>query len=130
MAQWAVVHYTLDEVCWGFVLEQAPGAMYAYERGGRRVIPSFDRRAHAELFARQQDGGADVVEGGAVDLTALASAAASAQAAEDAWGFAFAALDAVGQADELLDPPDACTAADLLTRLRGVLDHVDRAPPR
>ena len=123
MAQWAVVHYTLDEVCWGFVLEQEPGAMYAYERGGRRVIPSFDRRAHAELFARQQDGGADVVEGGAVDLTALASAA-------DAWGFAFAVLDAVGQADELLDPPDARTAADLLTRLRGVLDHVDRAPPR
>ena len=127
MAQWAVVHYTLDEVCWGFVLEQEPGAMYAYERGGRRVIPSFDRRAHAACVLQGKVG---TLAGGAVDLTALASAAASAQAAEDAWGFAFAALDAVGQADELLDPPDARTAADLLTRLRGVLDHVDRAPPR
>jgi len=109
---WFSLHYTLDEHCWGYLLEHAEEGVYSYALGERRVVPSFRRFEHAALFARQLVGRPELARGGSYDLSAVHAYATHAtetapETLEDVWWFL---LDVAGAAEEdagLTDPPDA-----------------------
>lgn len=131
---WVAVHYTLDDECWGVVLEDEVGGVYSYEQSGRRVVPSFDRLEHARLFARQWPERPDVEDGGTIDLGALARAVdgvhVEAHVLDDAVGFALAVIDAAGCGEDFAspttDPLEGGPLGPVLARFREVIEQLDR----
>lgn len=137
--RWTCVHFDLDETCFGYLLRDADGVVYTYERSvgadaPRLRVPCFARREHAQLFAAQWPDRPTLHDGPSYDLGALRDAAhdpaSDTTDAEHAWALVLDVLDAVGEGDAfefpdagLVDPAQlrgglACflAAIDLLDR--------------
>lgn len=109
--RWYSCVYTLDDARWGFLAEHSEAGFYAYEKAGRRVVPSFHRFEHAALFVRQLEGQPELERGGSYDLApayayARGALAERPEGLDDAWYFLLDVADAA-ELDGSLPAPSA-----------------------
>ncbi len=130
--EWFAVHFDLDELSFGYVIEHADAGFYAYDEQRptpRRVVPCFSRFEHAVLFARHWPQPAGLARGGSYDLAPTLAYAAQSGASppadlEDAWWFLIGVAEAAGLADLLPRPDDEAPSPKAL---RECLDAFRRA---
>lgn len=132
--RWYSLLYTLDDRCWGFLIEHGDEGVYAYEKGERRVVPSFHRFEHAALFARQFSARPELARGASHDLAPLYAYATGAldappEALEDTWWFLLDVARAAGLDDLLAHPTDGEEPRQALREcfdaFRRALEHLD-----
>lgn len=137
---WTCVHFDLDDTCFGYVLRDDDGVVYAYERrsggdGPRLRVPCFARREHAQLFAAQWPDRPTLHDGPSYDLGALRDAHArggDTADAEHAWALVIDVLDAIDDGDGFEFPEEGLVDPDQLrdglARFVAAIDPLDRAP--
>jgi hypothetical protein len=132
--RWYSLHYTLNERCWGFVVEHSERGVYAYERGARWVVPSFHRFEHTALFVRQFAGRPTLELGGSHDLAPAYAYATGAleeppEALEDTWWFLLYVAQAARLDDALAFPTDGeeprSALRECFEAFRRALEHLD-----
>jgi hypothetical protein len=131
---WYSLQYTLDNRCWGYLVEHRDEGVYAYEKGVRRVVPSFHRFEHAALFARHLAARPALARGGSHDLAPLYAYATGAleappDALEDTWWFLLDVAHAAGLDDLLPRPSDGeeprRALRECFDAFRRALEHLD-----
>lgn len=107
---WFSLYYTLDDQCWGYLIEHVDDGVYSYRVEDRWVVPSFRRFEHAALFARQFPDRPSLERGGSYELGpahdyATQAAAPAPDTLEDVWWFLVDVADAA-EDDALLEGPE------------------------
>jgi hypothetical protein len=132
--RWYSMHYSLDERCWGVLVEHGERGVYAYEKGGRWVVPSFHRFEHAALFARHCAGRPELESGASHDLAPAYAYATGAleeppDELEDVWWFLLDVAQAARLDALLAGPTDGeeprAALRECFEAFRRALEHLD-----